>query len=98
MWLVVVVQGSEALDYSNSAAFIAVFFNCSVVSNSFAAHGLKPTTLLCPWDFPGKNTRVDCHFLLQEISLTQGSIHVSCTAGRFVTAKPPGELRAASPE
>ena len=29
--------------------------------------------LLCPWDFPGKNTGVDCHFLLQEILLTQGS-------------------------
>ena len=26
-----------------------------------------------PWDFPGKNTRVGCHFLLQEIFLTQGS-------------------------
>ena len=22
------------------------------------------TRLLCPWDFPGKNTGVDCHFLL----------------------------------
>ena len=28
-------------------------------------HGLWPTSLLCPWDFPGKNTRVDCRFLLQ---------------------------------
>ena len=26
-----------------------------------------------PWDFSGKNTRVDCHFLLQGIFLTQGS-------------------------
>ena len=25
-----------------------------------------------PWDFPGKNTGVGCHFLLQEIFLTQG--------------------------
>ena len=29
--------------------------------------------LLCPWDFPGKNTGVGCHFLLQGIFLTQGS-------------------------
>ena len=29
--------------------------------------------LLCPWDFPGKNTGVRCHFLLQGIFLTQGS-------------------------
>ena len=29
--------------------------------------------LLCPWDSPGKNTGVGCHFLLQEIFPTQGS-------------------------
>ncbi|MGE2757601.1 hypothetical protein, partial [Escherichia coli] len=29
--------------------------------------------LLCPWDFPGKNTGVGCHFLLQGIFPTQGS-------------------------
>ena len=28
--------------------------------------------LLCPWNFPGKNTGVGCHFLLQRIFLTQG--------------------------
>ena len=27
-------------------------------------HGLEPARLLCPWDFPGKNTGVGCHFLL----------------------------------
>ena len=32
-----------------------------------------PARLLCPWDFPGKNTGVGCHFLLQGIFLTQGS-------------------------
>ena len=32
-----------------------------------------PGFFLCPWDFPGKNTRVGCHFLLQGIVLTQGS-------------------------
>ena len=30
------------------------------------------TRLLCPWDFLGKSTGVDCHFLLQEIFPTQG--------------------------
>ena len=29
--------------------------------------------LLHPWDFPGKSTGVDCHFLLQGIFPTQGS-------------------------
>jgi hypothetical protein len=27
----------------------------------------------CPWNFPGKNTGVHCHFLFQGIFLTQGS-------------------------
>ena len=44
-----------------------------VMSSSLWLHGLQPSRLLCPWDFPGKNTGVGCHFLLQEIFLTQGS-------------------------
>ena len=31
-----------------------------------------PARLLYPWDFPGKITRVGCHFLLQGIFPTQG--------------------------
>ena len=30
-----------------------------------------PASLLCPWDSSGKNTGVDCHFLLQGIFPTQ---------------------------
>ena len=45
----------------------------SVVFNSLWPHGLQPTRLLHPWDFPGKSTGVGCHFLLQRIFLTQGS-------------------------
>ena len=40
--------------------------------HSLGPHGLQPTRLLRPWDSPGKNTGVGCHFLLQEIFLTQG--------------------------
>ena len=36
-------------------------------------HGLLPIRLPCSLDFPGKNTRVICHFLLQGIIPTQGS-------------------------
>ena len=37
----------------------------SVVSDSSQPHGLQPTRLLRPWDFPGKSTGVGCHrFLL----------------------------------
>ena len=37
----------------------------SVVADSSRPHGLQPTRLLCPWDFPGKSTGVGCHCLLQ---------------------------------
>ena len=36
----------------------------SVVSDSSRPHGLQPTRLLRPWDFPGKSTGVGCHHLL----------------------------------
>ena len=36
----------------------------SVVSDSQRPHGLQPTRLLRPWDFPGKSTGVWCHCLL----------------------------------
>ena len=35
------------------------------MSHSWRPHGLQPTRLLCPWDFPGKNTGVGCHCLLR---------------------------------
>ena len=37
----------------------------SVVSNSSRPHGLQPTRLFRPWDFPGKSTGVGCHCLLR---------------------------------
>ena len=36
----------------------------SVVSDSSQPHGLQPTRLLRPWDFPGKSSGVGCHRLL----------------------------------
>ena len=38
----------------------------------FAPYALQLARLLCPWDSPGKNTRVGCHALLQGILPTQG--------------------------
>ena len=37
----------------------------SFMSDSLRPHGLQPTRLLRPWDFPGKDTGVVCHLLLQ---------------------------------
>ena len=34
------------------------------MSNSQRPHGLQPTRLLRPWDFPSKSTGVGCHCLL----------------------------------
>ena len=45
----------------------------SVVSDSLQLHRLGPAQLPHPWEFPGKNTRVGCHSLLQGIFPTQGS-------------------------
>ena len=52
---------------------ILCLLSCSVVSYSLRPHGLQPTRFLCPWDCPGKNTGVGCHFLLQGIFLIQRS-------------------------
>ena len=46
---------------------------CLIATDSLQPYGLQPIRLLCPWDFPGKNTGMGCHFLLQGIFLTQGS-------------------------
>ena len=54
--------------------FCFVLFSaaCSLLFGSLQSHRPQPTKLLCPWNFPGKNTQVDCQFLLQGIFLTQG--------------------------
>ena len=56
----------------------------SVVYNSLKPSGLEPSRLLCPWDFPGKNTGEGCRALLQGILLTQGlNPHLLCCSQIF---------------
>ena len=51
----------------------------SVVSDSVRPHGLQPTRLLHPWDSPGKNTGVGCHFLLQCMKVeSESEVAQSC--------------------
>ena len=65
---------SAALSYKMSYHLVMLTcVSCSVVPNSLRLHGLQPTRLLCLWDFPGKDTGVFCHFLLQGIFPSQGS-------------------------
>ena len=52
---------------------VCVCKDASVVSNCLWPTGLQPTSLLCPWDSPGKNAGVGHHALLQGIFPTQGS-------------------------
>ena len=67
----VLIDGWEDAGGNLKNTFVCVCA-CSVMSNSLWPHRLQPTRLLCPWDFPGKNTGVGCHFLLPGTFPTQG--------------------------
>ena len=42
-------------------------------------HSRQPTRLPCPWDSPGKNTGVGCHFLLQCMQVkSESEVAQSC--------------------
>ena len=47
----------------------------SVMSDSQWPHGLQPTRLLRPWDFPGKGTGVGCHCLLRRKTLVSSKFN-----------------------
>ena len=51
-------------------------------------HRPQSGRLLCPWDFPSKNTGGGCYFHLQGTIPTQGS---NPLAGGFSTTEPPGK-------
>ena len=49
------------------------------MSNSVQPHRRQPTTLPRPWDSPGKNTGVACHFLLQCMQVkSESEVAQSC--------------------
>ena len=61
----------------------------------FVTHGLQPASIFCPWDSPGKNTGMGCHFLLQgnlPNSGTEPTFPASpALAGEFFIAEPAGK-------
>ena len=71
------LAGSHKLFWRLFFNFLKLLFSHSipavVMCLTLQSHGLQPPRLLCPWDSPGKNTGVRCHFLLQGIFPTQGS-------------------------
>ena len=57
---------SLLIELSGKPLFMCCWcYVASVVSNSVWPHRWQPTRLRHPWDSPGKNTGVGCHFLLQ---------------------------------
>ena len=65
-----------------------------IMSDSLRSHGLQPTRLLCLWDFPGKNTPVGSHSLLQGIfgpGIEPMSLESPALAGRFFTTSTPAQ-------
>ena len=62
------------------------------MSNSVRLHRLQPTRLPHPWDSPGKNTGVGCHFLLQCMKVKiQSEVAQSClTLSDPMDCSPPG--------
>ena len=48
--------------------------------DSVRPHRRQPTRLPCPWDSPGKNTGVGCHFLFQCMKVkSQSEVAQSCS-------------------
>ena len=49
------------------------------MSDSVRPYRWQPTRGLCPWDSPGKNTGVGCHFLLQYMKVkSENEVAQSC--------------------
>ena len=64
------------------------------MSNFLQPHRLKPTRLFCPWNFPGKNTGVGCHLLLQNLpdpGIKPSPPASPTLAGGFFTTVLPGK-------
>ena len=70
-------QAPQSLEFSRQEYWSGLLFSslmhesekwkwtCSVVSYPQRPHGLQPSRLLRPWDFPGKSTGEGCHCLLR---------------------------------
>lgn len=67
----------------------------SVLSSSLRLHELQPTSLPCPWNFPGKESWSSLPSLPQGIFLTLGSKQLPPTspalADGFLTTELPGK-------
>ena len=67
------LKESDTTEQLSWTKLLWMFFSCQVVFSSPAMTWTLAARLLCPWDFPGKNARVGCHYILQGIFSIQGS-------------------------
>ena len=56
-------------------------WSCSVAFDSLEPHGLQPTRLLRPWDFPGKSSGVGCQCLPQFLQYNE--VNQLCMSSHF---------------
>ena len=77
---------SERSQHACSKTLCCCRFSCSVVSNSLQPRGLQPARLLCPWDFPGKNTGVAVRLYPNEFPEQEKIIQVVIEIGRVISS------------
>ena len=77
-------KGINPTRRDNNCKYTCIQHCCCLLAKSCLT--LCDPRLLCRWDFPGKNTRVGCHFLLQGIKPTSPTL-----AGRLLTSEPSGK-------
>ena len=85
----VFISKSISLNFNlNSAAAAKSLQSCPTVQ----PHRWQPTRLPHPWDSPGKNTGVGCHFLLQCMKVkSESEVAQSCpTLSDPMDCSPPG--------
>ena len=67
------------LDGNTDSMDMLLLLIASVTSGSVQPHRRQPTRLPRPWDSPGKNTGVGCHFLLQCVKVkSEREVPQSC--------------------
>ena len=83
---------SEQKNRDPTHNFSSVQFSRSVVSDSVRPQRKKPNRPPHPWDSPGKNTGVGCHFLLQCMKVkSESEVVQSCpTPSDPMDCSPPG--------
>ena len=97
-WAEVICSFSSFITGRTGLYQIDVFTCCcccwvaSVMSDSVRPPRQQPTRLPCPWDSPGKNTGVGCHFLLQCMKVkSESEVTQSCpTLCDPMDGSPPG--------